>query len=542
MRYVVSRSMVALVFCVLTAPVLRSAEVTESKYMVPMRDGTRLATVVHRPAGAEQPLPVIFARGPYGTFTKAIAEGFCRRGYVLVSQDMRGRFGSDGSDAVIFFNDGWGARRDGQESIDWIVRQPWCSGSVGTWGGSALGITQNLLAPGAPAALKAQHVMVAFSDMYSQCAYQGGVWRKALMEPWLKANQFDPESLVAFRAHPRYDDFWAQVNAEPQADRVSAPAVYWGGWYDIFLQGTLNSFVTVQSRAAAPARGNCRLIVGPYAHGLFDELKYPDSAGKPPAAGDFFRFYDHWLGGADNGVDQDQAVHYYVMGNPEDADAPGNFWRSADSWPPPSRPASFYFHGDGRLARAIPVAKDAKRTYRYDPQQPVPTVGGQNLNLPKGPMDQRKVEAREDVLTFTTDVLAEPMEVTGRILATLYVASDCPDTDFTVKLTDVYADGRSMLVTDGIQRARYRKSFEREDFLEPARVYQITVDLWSTALVFAAGHRIRVAVSSSNSPRFEPNSNTGGPPTDQATRVATNTVYVSPAHPSKIVLPIYSGK
>jgi hypothetical protein len=172
----------------------------------------------------------------------------------------------------------------------------------------------------------------------------------------------------------------------------------------------------------------------------------------------------------------------------------------------------------------------------------VPTIGGQNLTQAKGPMDQRKVEGRDDVLLFTSEALTAPVEVTGRISARLFVSSDCPDTDFTVKLTDVYPDGRSMLVTDGILRARFRKSFRREDFLKPGEVYELAVDLWSTSLIFAKGHRIRVAVSSSNSPRFEPNPNTGKPlRADNETRIATNTLYLSERYPSHIVLPIYAG-
>jgi putative CocE/NonD family hydrolase len=172
----------------------------------------------------------------------------------------------------------------------------------------------------------------------------------------------------------------------------------------------------------------------------------------------------------------------------------------------------------------------------------VPTVGGQNLLIAKGPMDQRKIETRDDVLLFTTDILAEPVEVTGRLAAKLFVSSDCPDTDFTAKLCDVYPDGRSMLVTDGILRARFRKSFSEENLLEPGQTYELAVDLWSTSLVFNKGHRIRVAISSSNAPRFEPNPNTGKPfRADNEARVATNTLHVSADHPSAIVLPIYSG-
>ncbi|MEX2287262.1 MAG: CocE/NonD family hydrolase [Planctomycetaceae bacterium] len=542
MRAAASRALCTVAFTFIGIAFSAAAEIEQTEHMVAMRDGTKLATVVYRPAKNEQPLPVVLARGPYGTFGEPVGKTICDKGYVLVSQDMRGRHKSQGSDAVVFHNDGWSKNRDGHDTIDWIAKQKWCNGNVATWGASALGITQNMLAPEAPEALKAQYVGVAFSNMYEQGAYQGGVFRKSLLEQWLQSQKFDPESLRTFVAHPRYDDFWAELSPESVAQRVHAPAIYMGGWYDIFLQGTINSFVTVHNQGAGKARGNCRLIIGPYAHGTFDELKYPEKSNKRPLADDPFRFYDYWLKGTDNGVPDDKPVNYYVMGDPEDSAAPGNIWRSAENWPPPFKPRTLYFHSVGRLAAEVPSAADARLTYEYDPAHPVPTVGGQNLFLPKGPMDQRKVELRDDVRVFTTEALTEPLEVTGRIIAKLFVSSDCPDTDFTVKLCDVYPDGRSMLVTDGILRARYRTSFREEEFLEQGRVYELSVDLWSTSLIFNKGHRVRVAVSSSNAPRFEPNPNTGKPfRADDETRVATNTLHVSSTSPSAIILPIYDG-
>jgi hypothetical protein len=247
----------------------------------------------------------------------------------------------------------------------------------------------------------------------------------------------------------------------------------------------------------------------------------------------------HWLKEPQRDVEKLKPVHYYVMGDTDDKTAPGNFWRSADAWPPPATETRFYFHADQSLEKEAP-GEDGRLTYRYDPQDPVPTLGGQNLLISKGPMDQRPIEMRPDVLLFTSEPLSEPLEVTGRITATLSISSDCPDTDFTVKLCDVYPDGRSQLVTDGIRRASLRGSFEKREPLEPGQVYQLDVDLWSTSLVFNKGHRIRIAVSSSNAPRFEPNSNTGDPhPVSGKSRIATNTVHVSRTHPSLIRLPIY---
>lgn len=507
-------------------------------HMVAMRDGTRLATDVYLPPEGKPPYPVVLMRTPYGRGScRGEAQQFCRYGYVMVAQDIRGRGQSEGHHAIIFHNGGWGKRRDGHDTLLWIALQTWCNGKVGTWGGSAVGITQNMLAPGAPEVLKGQVVMGGFSNMYSQGAYQGGVFRKSMFEGWLKETGMTDVNLKTCREHPHYDEFWAEMNPEAQAHRVNTPGFFMGGWYDVFLQGTINSFVSIHNHGGPKARGRCRLTIAPISHGYGNsfELKYPPNS-KIPAAARPPRQFDYWLKGENNGAEEDKAVHYYVMGDPTDENAGGNFWRQADNWPPPAEPTPFYFHPNKKLIRGSRPDGTKVLSYRYDPNNPVPTVGGQNLFLPEGPMDQREIESRPDVLLFTTDVLAEPVEVTGRIYAKLYVSSDCPDTDFTVKLTDVYPDGRSMLVTDGILRASLRNSFERPELLQPGQTCELTVDLWSTSLVFNTGHRIRAAISSSNSPRFEPNPNTGG---SGPARVATNKLVISREHTSHILLPIY---
>jgi putative CocE/NonD family hydrolase len=310
----------------------------------------------------------------------------------------------------------------------------------------------------------------------------------------------------------------------------------------VFLQGTINSFVEVNSHGGPGARGKCFLVIAPTAHGKFGEaVEYPGVAKAPVNLAAPMNILAHWLGEPDKDVAALQPVHYYVMGDCETPGAPGNFWRSADAWPPPAKPTPFYLHADRSLRRESPRGDD-RLTYEYDPEDPVPTRGGQNLLIARGPMDQRPVEARPDVLLFTSEPLTEPVEVTGRITARLFVSSDCPDTDFTVKLSDVYPDGRSLLVTDGIRRASLRNGYEKHEPLAAGEVYELEVDLWSTSLVFNAGHRIRVAVSSSNSPRFEPNPNTGDRhPVVGKTRVATNTVHLSGKRPSRIILPIHQG-
>lgn len=512
-------------------------------YMVPMHDGTRLATDVYLPRFPRGCYPAILIRTPDGKheFTRLAARYVCRQGCALVVQDTRGRYQSQGGPRLAFLDDGWGENRDGHETIRWIARQPWCNGRVATWGPSSMGATQNMLAPGAPGALRAQYVIMAFSDMYAQAAYQGGVLRKELVEGWLKRHHYHPLNLAAVLAHSRYDAFWEALDPEEHAARVNAPAVFVGGWYDVFLQGTINSFVTIQHRGGPHARGRCRLVIGPWDHGQIEQVADPRTAPCRPRAADPFRFFEYHLKGRANRVPYDLPVHYYVMGDP--CRGPGNCWRAAADWPPAAEPTPYYLHADGRLDRARPEQPGAALAYRYDPRDPVPTLGGRNLYLPAGPLDQRPVESRADVLLFTSQPLAEPLEVSGPITAELFVSSDCPDTDFTVKLCDVYPDGRSLLVSDGIRRVRFRESFAEEKLLEPDEVVRLSVDLWSTSIVFGRGHRLRVAVSSSNFPRFEPNPNNGqahfgaAPP-----RVARNTVYLSAEYASKIVLPICSGQ
>jgi putative CocE/NonD family hydrolase len=249
-------------------------------------------------------------------------------------------------------------------------------------------------------------------------------------------------------------------------------------------------------------------------------------------------WYQYWIDGFDNGIMDRPAVLYYTMGDVDSAGAPGNEWRWSDDWPPQSVPLPRYLH-NGLLSEAFPADDAPADSYLYDPLNPVPTVGGANLTIPAGPYDQSALESRPDVLVYSTPVLTEPVEVTGRILAYLWASSDAPDTDWTVKLTDVYPDGRSMLVLDGVLRARHRESMSSELFMQPGDVYLFEVDVWSTSIVFNVGHRIRIAISSSNDPRFDPNPNTGHPfRADGQTQVALNTIHRAAPSPSYVLLPV----
>jgi len=504
-----------------------------------MSDGVRLSTSIYLPS-TDGRRPALLVRTPYNKnspLAPLLALGVTAKGYAFVAQDTRGRFASEGSDFPVFQADGWADHRDGYDTVEWIARQPWSNGQVATAGPSALGVTQNMMAVTAPPPLVCQHSVVAFSSMYHQAAYQGGAWQKSLVEGWVKSNKFDPRTTSTFHSHSDYDSFWAQYNPEALAERVNAPVMFVGGWYDIFNQGTIDMFLAVQERGGPKARGKCRLVMEAFGHGRSNDLKFRNTG--LPANADQIAWTDLWVKKGGKGLEEIPVVQYYVLGDPDDPQAPGNEWRSADTWPIPARMTPVYLHSDGRLDWSSPTVKSASRSFRYDPRNPVPTIGGANLMISKGPKDQRPVEKRPDVLLFESPVLTKPLEVTGRLKARLWVASDAPDTDFTAKLTDVYPDGRSVIVLDGIRRMRHRNSFEKSELMEPGKIYEVEIDLWSVSIVFNKGHRVRLAISSSNSSRFEPNPNTGRPSgTDSETRIAINTVYLDVEHPSHIILPL----
>ncbi|MBN1346546.1 MAG: CocE/NonD family hydrolase [Phycisphaerae bacterium] len=513
-------------------------------YMVAMRDGVRLATDVILPKTAKpgQRFPAVLIRTPYhrkGLVGEEAAKNVPGFGMAAVVQDMRGLYGSEGDEFPMFAGCGWGRIRDGYDTIEWVAKQPWCNGKVAMVGPSAMGITQTLTFPTQPPHLVCGFVMVACSDIYTQGATWGGVPRKAMAENWTADHTFDRRLLDLFRAHPYYDELWDNWNTEKRSHLVNVPALYYGGWYDIFTQGTINSFLTSQSNGGPNTKGKCRLILGPWDHnGLPKGLDYPGNA-RPKLALWALQWLTPHLTGVKTTASKDvKPVQYYVMGACGEEGAAGNVWREADSWPPKSEPVAFYFHKGGRLSVEKPVEDGASISYRYDPKDPVPTLGGGNLTIARGPMDQRPVEGRADVILFTTPVLTEPVEATGRIKVRLWASSSCTDTDFTAKLCDVYADGRSMIVCDGIIRARCRESLSKPKLIEPGRVYPFEIDLWSTSIIFNKGHRIRVAISSSNNPRFEPNANTGGPSgKGDKTIVAENTIYVDKTRGSHIILP-----
>jgi putative CocE/NonD family hydrolase len=454
---------------------------------------------------------------------------------------MRGRFDSEGEN-LPFIEDGEGQHHDGSDSIAWIRRQSWSNGNVGTMGGSAAGIAQNLLAPTAPEGMKAQHISVAPASMYHHATYVGGAFRQSQVENWtLRNNHFDPRALEIMRAHPQYDDYWRQFDIRRQAAAINVPAVHIGGWFDTFAQGTIDSFVTRQHQGGPGARGKQKLVMGPWCHPTgrnpVGELTFPDFG--MPEEYTAPRWFDYHLKGIDNGVMDEPAVAYYVLGDVSAPNAPGNEWRHAADWPIPAHETPYYFQTHGGLAGKKSEPSAAHVEYTFDPSDPCPTIGGNNLTIPAGPRNQNPIENRKDVALFTTEPLKESLEVTGRVGARIFVSSSAVDSDLSIRLCDVYPDGKSYLIAEGMLRLRYRKSFEKPEPLTPGEVVEAAVDCWSTSIVFNRGHRLRVTVTSSNSPRFDVNPGTGKPYREGDRYVKqTNRIYCDAAHPSCIVLPV----
>ena len=500
--------------------------------MVAMRDGIKLATSVYLPEGGG-PWPVVLIRTPYGKQTQAGANArWTGRGFALVAQDCRGTGKSEG-DYRPFTTD----HTDGFDTIEWVAKQTWSNGKVGMFGASAMGITANMAAMMAPPHLVANFVMVARSSIYHQSTFPGGVFRKELNELWLKRQKADWMLEEMFK-HNVYDGYYDLAEMPKHWEQVRVPTYNYGGWYDIFSQGNIDNFVGLQAVGGGLAAGNQKLIMGPWGHGQIEEVKYPANSAVN-VLDEALRWFDYWLNGKENGVMDEPPVRYYVMGDVTDAKAPGNEWRTSYAWPVPSKLTSYFLTEGGGISERLPAERESFSSYKYDPKNPVPTIGGSNLNIKKGPMDQRAVGDRKDILKFATPALESPLELTGRVTVELWVESDAPDTDFMAKLIDVYPDGTERLLLDGAFRARFREGFNKEVFMKKGEVYKLTIDLWSTSIIINKGHRIAIHVTSSNDPRFDPNPNTGrAMRSGTETRVATNVVHHDRAHPSRALLPV----
>jgi putative CocE/NonD family hydrolase len=528
-----------------------------------MRDGVTLRADIYRPK-AEGKYPVLLIRTPYD---KQWISGFghkaATRGYVVIAQDVRGRFESEG-EWYTFKNES----QDGYDTVEWAAALPYSNGKVGMFGGSYVGATQFLAAIAKPPHLAGICPNVTASNYHDGWTYQGGAFEQWFNESWTSGlaentirrrvgKNYDAlggikvlplvsypvldapsaEGLAPYfkdwLAHPNYDEYWKQISIEDRYAQIQVPVFNKGAWYDIFLGGTLKNYVRLKTEAGTDAaRKGQRLLVYVGGHAGGSESRKVgavDFGDKLPMDGDeaTLRWYDWLLKGEANGVEKEKPVKIFVMGK--------NEWREEDDWPlARAKKTKYYLHSAGAangLSGGGTLSTVAPAEERPECCEALPTG--------IGPEDQRPAEARGDVLVYTTPALAKDTEVTGPVSVDLYVSTSAVDTDFTGMLVDVWPNGFAQNLTSGILRLRYRNSQEKQELANPGETYHITMDLWATSNVFLAGHKLRLEVSSSNFPRFDRNLNTGEEQA-RATRMikATNVIYHDGAHPSALVVPI----
>ena len=539
-----------------------------------MRDRVRLSTDLYLPLEGG-PFPTLLLRTIYDNQADRgfqWVRRFVDSGYAVVMQDCRGRFDSEGAWEPYAHE-----AEDGYDTQQWIGAQSWCDGNIGTFGSSYIGFTQTQTAPLRSPYLKALVPSASQQDNYGHWYIDGALQLHTAMNfinmagrtmqragrglisseelyrrlPIVSALD-DIVDIPFYRdavRHFTYDRHWAAYSMRGRYDEVEAPALFLTGWYDNLLHETFKLYEGWANGARTEdARRLTKLLVGPWDHsGIYStdtvgDVDFGDDARLDMGA-EHLRWYDRRLKGQDNGVDDEPPIRIFVMGR--------NTWRYESEWPlARTQYERYYCHGggnantldgDGTLTHEPPRDEPPDR-YRYDPEDPAPTVGGQAMAIPlidAGPQDRRDVERRADVLVYTTAVLEHDVEVTGPVGLTLYGSTSAPDTDFTGTLVDVHPDGRAIIICEGIVRARFRDSLTAPSPIDPGTVHEYKVDLWETSNVFKAGHRIRLEVSSSNFPRFDRNLNTGHRPgMDAEVRMAEQTVYHDSQHPSHITLPV----
>ena len=509
---------------------------------IPMRDGKALSADTYVPKTGGK-FPVVLIQTPYDRkllrrhWTGGINDGpnalFADTHYAFVITDWRGRF--DSKDAATERPAKLGD--DGFDTVTWITKQEWSNGSVGTWGPSALGRVQYFTAQAHPPGLKCAVPMVMPLNLNYDIYFPDGVMWEDLAAMLDRLN-FTQNLHALLGAHPLKDAYWEALPGahEIRAEEFDIPMLFIGSWYDIYTDSVVESFEQVRAKAKDTARRHSKLIMGPWVHAgdvaHQGDLDYPaaDHYGLRQA----HAFFDYWLREQKNGFDERSPVTYYQMGADE--------WRTTNRWPPSgTKERELFLRPDRSLGAKPPGAADALR-FTFDPADPLPTVGGHVLTpeLRSGPRDQReKVESRADAVVFTSGTLDKPLEVDGKVRAKLYVSSDRTDTDFAMILTDVYPDGRSMLIGEGARRMRLRNSVSKEELLKPGEIYPVTVEIPAVGLTFPAGHRVRLIVSSSDFPKFARNWNDGGVMYGEGPGVkAANSIFVNREHSSVLVLPV----
>jgi hypothetical protein len=588
---VLKKSLCLLAFAVTLLPCIpakgqtAAGIVIERNVAMKTRDGVTLRADIYRPAG-DGKFPVLLQRTPYSKdYTAEFGRRAAERGYLLVAQDVRGRFASEG-EWYTFKHEG----EDGYDAVEWAAALPHSNGKVGMFGGSYVGATQMLAAISHPPHLAGICPVVTASNYHENWTYQGGALEQWFDESWaaglaqdtfnrtiregtnalvgstvLPLSQFpvfniktvqDGVGLTHTLApyfqdwldHPTYDSYWKQWSIEENYSNIQVPSLTIAAWYDIFLGGSLRNYLGLKVHGGTEAaRNGQHLVVAIGGHSGWGRTIGQVDFG-PDAPFDendvTLDWYDYLFLGKQNQFATGKPVRIFVLGE--------NKWRDEDAWPlERAKETRYFLHssgkansaaGNGSLSAEV-ARKEAADSYIYDPANPVPTVGGPlccDINhLPAGPRDQKDVESRPDVLVYSTPPLNNDTEVTGPVSLDLFASSSTVDTDFTAKLVDVAPNGFAQNLTEGILRASYRESTVEAKPLVPGKVYEYKIDLWSTSNVFLKGHQIRLEVSSSNFPRFDRNLNTGKPASTDSNFVkATNTIFHDATHPSALVLPV----
>jgi putative CocE/NonD family hydrolase len=538
-------------------------------------DGIPLVADVYHPQHTAR-TPTILVRIPLtrdlknSLFAGMIGQMWAERGYTTVIQGTRGRFGSGGTFYPLL-----GERRDGIETLQWIAQQPWFDGHILTWGGSAFGHTQWALADQTAPGLSALAVYFASSNFHDMF-YPGGAFslhsalswairshgardqtdwppeeevRQAangfpLLDADRRATGADVSFFKDWVAHPDRDAFWEDIDGQDRPQSLKAPVLLIAGWYDPFLPTQLNDFTHIRQSREPGVASRSRLIVGPWTHA--SEVTFPDGT----KAENFRRqslavslpWFDENSGLAMSPPPANSLIRLFVMGK--------NEWRDEQEWPLARTQWVPYFlgsggaansaAGDGTLNVIAPTTHEPGDSYAYDPLHPVPTAGGAMIGGAAGIARQNDIEARQDVLVYTTPSLNQDTEVTGPISLILYVSTTAPNTDFTAKLVDVRQDGSIFNISDGILRRSYQQA---QSPSAAEKAHEIHIELWPTSMVFFKGHRIRLEVSSSNFPRFDRNPNTGNRIASEVNVIsAKQTVRHGPGYPSRLVLPIVPAR
>lgn len=515
--------------------------------MIPMRDGVKLSAFLFFPPG-DGPWPVLleqrYANGSDPGTKKNFAK-LARGGYVTVLANFRGSQQSEGVYEG-YRNLAWGERKDGYDLVEWLGTQKWSTGKVGTFGSSQAGFAQNFLAVTRPPHLVAQYMIDTGLSLFHEGYRIGGTQRPLRFKGMgvvCRVPEHNQALMKEWYQHQNYDSYWADEDCTHHFDKMNVPCFTIGSWYDFMCVGSVDSYIGRQHKGGPKSRGTQQLLIGPWLHGRFKEtnvaheMTYPENA-KFPMEAHLLKWFDHYLKGIDNGIDREPTVSYYVMGALGEEDAPGNVWRTAADWPIPAESTPYYLHPDGALHTSAPTEAKGSVAFEADPVHPAPIPAPTGF---PGAKDAQEYEKHPQVKTFTTDELTEAIEWTGKVSAELYVTSDAKDTDFIVRVSDVYPDGRSMLIIDYIRRARYRDGYDKEVFLEKGKVAKVAFDVGWLSQIFNKGHRIRVTVASTGAPFYEPNPNTGEPltiepPEHQA--VARNTVETNKNHASRVMAPV----